>query len=232
MYEAKPVETNEANGVWTTVVHKKKKQRKAKTCKDLEPPFGTIHGDEPPDEADPDPAKTQVLLGILESWYAEAEDSEDDSSEEEDDDSSHGSMPPLMGRQYDSDSDEESCGDVPPVMERGNCDESSSSDDDSFIAPTRGWRPKYDDSDDADSIATDDNKEFELFFDLDMQLHVEDEAGRELAIPTVEFAALKFEGKSAKIGPNTTWLTLEHLATWDQVMLECLIWRTSMLPSG
>jgi hypothetical protein len=86
---------------------------------------------------------------------------------------------------------------------RGNCDDSSSSDDDSFIAPTCGWRPKYDDSDDDDSIATDDNKEFEMFLDLDMQLHVEDEAGRELAIPTVEFAALKFEGKSAKIGPNT-----------------------------
>jgi hypothetical protein len=137
----------------------------------------------------------------LQSWYGA--DEADDISEEEDDDSSHGYMPPLMGRQYDTDSDEESCGDVPPLMERGNCDESSSSDDDSFIAPTRGWRPKYDDSDDDDSIATDDNKEFELFLDLDMQLHVEDEAGRELAIPTVEFAALKYEGKSAKIGPNT-----------------------------
>jgi hypothetical protein len=200
---AVPDTVYKANEEWTTVVNKKKK---AKTCKDLEPPFGTIHGDEPPDEADPDPVKTQALLGVLQSWYGA-----DDSSEEEDDDSSHGYISPLMGRQYmsdsdsdsddssqgslppllkrqymsDSDSDDDSCGDVPPLMERGTCDDSSSSDDDSFIAPTRGWRPKYDDSDDDDSIATDDNKEFEMFLDLDMQLHVEDEAGRELAIPTV-----------------------------------------------
>jgi hypothetical protein len=93
----------------------------------------------------------------------------------------------------DDDSDDESCGDVSPLMGRGNCDDSSSSDDDSFIVPTRGWRPTYDDSDDDESITTDANKEFEMFLDLDMQLHVEDEAGRELAIPTVEFAALKFE---------------------------------------
>jgi hypothetical protein len=76
------------------VVHKKKakKQPTATACKDLEPPFGTIHGDEPPDEADPDPAKTQALLGILESWYGVEEDSSDD------EDSSHGSLPPLIGR--------------------------------------------------------------------------------------------------------------------------------------
>jgi hypothetical protein len=221
------------------------KKKKAKTCTDLEPPFGTIHGDEPPDEDDPDPVKTQALLGVLQSWYGA-----DDSSDEEDDDSSHGSIPPLMGRQYmsDSDSDDDSSqgslppllrreymsdsdsdddsddGDVPPLMGRGNCDNSSSSDDDSFIVPTRGWRPTYDDSDDdEESIATDDNKEFELFFDLDMQMHVEDEAGRELAIPTVEFAALKFEGKSAKIGPNT------YLADSGASMLNNLVTRNCVL---
>jgi hypothetical protein len=97
---AVPDTVYEANE-WTTVVSKKKK---AKTCKDLEPPFGSIHGDEPPDEDDPDPVKTQALLGVLQSWYG----ADDSSNDEEDDDSSHGSIPPLMGRQYMSDSDSDS----------------------------------------------------------------------------------------------------------------------------
>jgi hypothetical protein len=111
---------------WTTGVNKKKK--KAKTCKDSEPPFGTIHGDDPPDEADPDPVKTQALLGVLQSWYGA-----DDSSEEEDDDSSHGSIPPLMGRQYmsdsDSDSDDSSQGSLPPLLKRQYMSDSDSDDE-------------------------------------------------------------------------------------------------------
>jgi hypothetical protein len=41
----------------------------------------------------------------------------------------------------DSDSDDECCGDVPPLMEREDCEDSPSSDNDSFIAPNCGWRP-------------------------------------------------------------------------------------------
>jgi hypothetical protein len=101
------------------------------------------------------------------------------SDDSDDDDSSYGSLPPLVSRgELDDESSCSSCESMPPLMRQYDTD---SNDDDESV-----WS-----------------------FELD---ELDAGTGRELAIPSVELAgisntdelaALKMEGKSAKIGPHT-----------------------------